>query len=35
MENKIISYIVSALIGIGSVAAIVYVITRFTGRHEK
>jgi hypothetical protein len=35
METRIISYIVSALIGIGSVAAVVYVITRFRGRHEK
>ncbi len=35
METKIISYIVSALIGIGSVAISVYVIARLTRRHEK
>ncbi len=32
---KAVSYIASALIGIGSVAAVVYVIGKIRGRHEK
>ena len=35
MWTKVVSYIVSALIGIGLVAAVVYLMARVTGKHEK